>query len=162
MLFNWWCVYLVWLLEYLIKKLPIPVLIFKISNNLPQSITNLRNEKPQFKVALKVFLYAYEEIRDPSTTHGRAITSFLVTQRRSVNSSRIMQCIVTLLFVCILTIENQFWPINFGYLPSGRAIFTRATMWEPVVIFRSQKWKKVTEVLQCKKLLWRSTGQGMR
>ena len=26
-----------------------------------------------------------EETRDPSTTHGRAITSFLVTRRRSVN-----------------------------------------------------------------------------
>jgi len=28
-------------------------------NNLPQSITSLRNEKPQFKVALKLFLCAY-------------------------------------------------------------------------------------------------------
>ena len=31
----------------------------RIFNNLPQSITNLWNEKPQFKVALKNFLYAH-------------------------------------------------------------------------------------------------------
>ena len=31
----------------------------RIFNNLPQSITSLRNEKPQFKVALKIFLYAH-------------------------------------------------------------------------------------------------------
>jgi len=28
-------------------------------NNLPQSIRSLRNEKPQFKVAIKNFLYAH-------------------------------------------------------------------------------------------------------
>ena len=31
----------------------------RIFNNLPQSITSLRNAKPQFKVALKYFLYAH-------------------------------------------------------------------------------------------------------
>ena len=31
----------------------------RIFNNLPQSITSLRNEKPQFKVAPKYFLYAH-------------------------------------------------------------------------------------------------------
>jgi len=31
----------------------------RIINNLPQSITSLRNEKPQFKAALKYFLYAH-------------------------------------------------------------------------------------------------------
>ena len=31
----------------------------RIFNNLPQSITSLKNEKPQFKVALKNFLYAH-------------------------------------------------------------------------------------------------------
>jgi len=31
----------------------------KIFNNLPQSITSLRNEKPQFNVALKNFLCAH-------------------------------------------------------------------------------------------------------
>ena len=31
----------------------------RIFNNLPQSIRSLRNEKPQFKVAWKFFLYAY-------------------------------------------------------------------------------------------------------
>jgi len=29
----------------------------RIFNNLPQSITSLRNEKPQFNVVLKIFLY---------------------------------------------------------------------------------------------------------
>jgi len=51
MLFNWQCIYLVWLLEYLIKKLPISM---------------------------------------KQATH--------------LISSRIMQCIVTLLLVCILAI----------------------------------------------------------
>jgi len=31
----------------------------RVFNNLPQSITSLRNDKPQFKVALKIFLYAH-------------------------------------------------------------------------------------------------------
>ena len=31
----------------------------RIFNNLPQSIASLTNEKPQFKVALKNFLYAH-------------------------------------------------------------------------------------------------------
>jgi len=31
----------------------------RIVNNLPQSITNLKNEKPQFTVALKNVLYAH-------------------------------------------------------------------------------------------------------
>jgi len=31
----------------------------RIFNNLPQSITSLKNEKPQFKEALKIFLYAH-------------------------------------------------------------------------------------------------------
>ena len=30
----------------------------RVFNNQPQSIASLRNEKPQFKVALKYFLYA--------------------------------------------------------------------------------------------------------
>jgi len=33
--------------------------VIRIFNNLPQRITSLRNEKPQFKVALKMFLYAH-------------------------------------------------------------------------------------------------------
>ena len=32
--------------------------VVRIFNNLPQSITSLKNEKPEFKVALKKFLYA--------------------------------------------------------------------------------------------------------
>jgi len=37
-------------------------------------------------------------------------------------------------------------------------------MWGSAVIFRSRKWsasKKVTEVLPCTKLMWRSTGQAV-